>query len=171
MLQRAKECFSFTSHLVSATLLLGDLFRKHSLKFPETALELTAEAYPMLNKAKLRRELSLLYENEDFAACSGALALLRFFRENDLQGTFTETVALLRIVVTTPMTTAESERCPSTSCSIRNFMRNAVTRGRPDALAMLAVERELIRTIPDFNNRVVEKFAAQTHRKAKLMYK
>lgn len=40
--------------------------------FSEAALETTMEAYPVLNKAKLKTELSLIYDNEEFKACSGA---------------------------------------------------------------------------------------------------
>ncbi|XP_078146193.1 uncharacterized protein LOC144542787 [Centroberyx gerrardi] len=94
VLSHAKERFSFTKHLISGTLLQGDLFPEHTVKFPDSALETTVEAYPMLNKAKLKTELSLIYENDEFKACSGALTLFQFFMENNLQGTFTETVSL-----------------------------------------------------------------------------
>ena len=39
------------------------------------ALNATVRAYPMLNKAKLRTELSLIHENAEFKGCCGALAL------------------------------------------------------------------------------------------------
>lgn len=90
----------------------------------------------MLNKAKLRTELSLIYENDKFSACSGALTLLQFFMENNLQGTFTETVTVLKILVTTPMTTAESERCFSTLKRTKTFLRNTMTQDRLNALTM-----------------------------------
>ena len=66
VLSHAKERFSFTKHLISATLLQGELFPQHTVKFPDSALEITAEAYPMLNKAKLKTELTLIFENDDF---------------------------------------------------------------------------------------------------------
>ncbi|KAL0149148.1 hypothetical protein M9458_055580 [Cirrhinus mrigala] len=61
----AKERFSFTKHLVSATLLQGDLFPQHHKMFPDSALDTTVEAYPSLDKARLKTELSLIYSNED----------------------------------------------------------------------------------------------------------
>lgn len=141
------------------------------MKFPDSALETTVEAYPALNKAKLKTELSLIYENDEFKACSGALTLFQFFMENNLQGTFTETVSLLKILITTPMTTAESERCFSTLKRIKTFLRNTMTQDHLNALAMLSMEKELVRNIPDFNNRVIERFAAQKDRRAKFLYK
>ncbi|XP_064180996.1 zinc finger MYM-type protein 1-like isoform X1 [Anguilla rostrata] len=171
VLSHAKERFSFTKHLISATLLQGDLFPAHTVKFPDSALETAVEAYPMLNKAKLKTELSLIYENDEFKACSGALTLFQFFMENNLQGSFTETVSLLKILITTPMTTAESERCFSTLKRIKTFLRNTMTQDRLNALAMLSMEKKLIRNIPDFNNRVIERFATQKDRRAKFLYK
>ncbi|XP_028433371.1 uncharacterized protein LOC114555277 [Perca flavescens] len=90
ILIHAKERFSFTQHLISTTLLHGELFPQHSVKLPDTALETTVEAYPMLNKAKLKTELSLIYENSECKACSGAVPLYQFFMENNLQSTFTD---------------------------------------------------------------------------------
>ena len=171
ILIHAKERFSFTQNLISATLLHGELFPQHSVKLPDTALETTVEAYPMLNKAKLKTELSLIYENSEFKACSGAVPLYQFFMENNLQSTFTETVSLLKILITTPMTTAESERCFSTLKRIKTFLRYSMTQDCLNALAMVSMEKKLVRDIPDFNKRVIERFATQKDRRAKFLYK
>ncbi|XP_033986973.1 zinc finger MYM-type protein 1-like [Trematomus bernacchii] len=169
ILSHAKERFSFTKHLISSTLLQGDLFQQHSRTFPEAALETTVEAYPLLDKAKLKTELSLVYDNDQFRACSGAVTLLQFFLDNNLQETFTETVSLLKVLVT--MATAEAERCFSTLKRIKTFLRNSMTQDRLNALAMLSIEKKLIRSIPDFNTRVIERFATQKERRAKFLYK
>ncbi|KAL1022431.1 hypothetical protein UPYG_G00027540, partial [Umbra pygmaea] len=50
IISHAKERFSFTKHLISATLLQGELFPQHSSKFPDSALETTVDAYPTLDK-------------------------------------------------------------------------------------------------------------------------
>ena len=170
-MSHVQERFSFTKHLVSATLLQGDLFPQHSRRFPDSALETAAEAYPMLDKARLKTELSLIYEHEDFKGCGGALALFQVLMENDLQDTFTETVRLLKILLTTPMSTAESERCFSTSRRITAFLRNTVAQDRLNALAMLSIERQLTRDIPDFNTRVIERFASQKDRRSTFLYR
>ncbi|XP_049902360.1 uncharacterized protein LOC126391557 [Epinephelus moara] len=102
---------------------------------------------------------------------SGALTLFQFFMENNLQATFTETVSLLKILITSPMTTAESERCFSTLKRIKTFLRNTMTQDRLNALAMLSMEKNLVRNIPDFSKRVIESFATQKDRRAKFLYK
>ncbi|XP_073323342.1 zinc finger MYM-type protein 1-like [Pagrus major] len=172
ILGHAEHRFAFTKHLISATLLQADRFQQYHSQFPEAALNTTMEAYPLLNKNKLKTELALIYSNDEFKSCSGAVALYHLFMGNNLQDTFSETVALLKIIIiTTPMTTAESERCFSTLKRIKTFLRNTMSQDRLNALAMLSMEKKLVKTIPDFNHRVIEKFASLKDRRAKFMYK
>lgn len=44
---------------------------------------------------------------------------------------------------------------------ITTLSRNTVTQDRLNALAMLSMEMKLVRNIPDFNNRVSERFSTQ----------
>ena len=171
ILGNAKQRFAFTKHLISATLLQGDKFQQYNKQFPEAALNTTMEAYPLLNKNKLKTELSLIYSTDEFKNCSGAVALYQLFMGNNLQDTFSETVALLKILITTPMTTAESERCFSTLKRIKTFLRNTMSQDRLNALAMLSMEKKLIKNIPNFNHRVIEKCASVKERRAKFQYK
>ena len=151
ILDHSNERFSFTDHLVSATLLQEDMFEKYCQSFPEEALNTTVKAYPMLNKAKLKTELSLIYENPEFEGCCGALALYQVLMSYNLQETFSETVTLLNILITTPMTTVEAERCFSTLKRVKAFLRISMGQERMNALAMLSMERELVLKMPDFH--------------------
>ena len=89
----------------------------------------------------------------------------------NLQETFSETVSLLNILITTPMTTAEAERCFSTLKRIKTFLRNSMGQERLNALAMLSMERELVLNMRDFNEKVIDRFAALKERRAKFQYK
>ena len=89
----------------------------------------------------------------------------------NLQETFSETVSLLNILITTPMTTAEAERCFSTLKIIKTFLRNSMGQERLNALAMLSMERELVLNMRDFNEKVIDRFAALKERRAKFQYK
>ncbi|KAM4628575.1 zinc finger MYM-type protein 1-like [Polymixia lowei] len=164
ILAHTKERFFFTKHLTSATLLQGEMFQQHRKQFPEAALKATIEAYPVLNKNKLKTELSLIYSHDEFKNCKSALAVYHLFMENNLQDTFSETVTLLKILITTPMITTESERCFSTLKRIKTFLRNIMTQDHLNALAMLSMEKKLTKDIPDFNRRVIEKFASVKER-------
>ena len=125
----------------------------------------------MLDQAKLHTELSLIYENPEFKGCCGALALYQLLMSYNLQDTFSETVALLNIIITTPMTTSEAERCFSTLKRIKTFLRNSMGQERLNALAMLSMERKLVLSMPDFNERVIDCFAALKERRSKFQYK
>ncbi|XP_069481109.1 protein zwilch homolog isoform X1 [Ambystoma mexicanum] len=167
----AKKRFAFTKHLVTAKLLQSDLFERYERSFPVDVLADAVDAYPMLIKDRLRTELALMYGRPEFRRASSAVALFRFFIENNLQETFSETVKLLRILITTPMTTSESERCFTTLKSIKTFLRNTMKQDGLNALAMLSMEKQLIQDIPDFNKQTIEKFAALKDRQATFLYK
>ncbi|KAI9536407.1 hypothetical protein NQZ68_033666 [Dissostichus eleginoides] len=66
----------------------------------------------------------------------------QFFMENNVQSTFPDT-----------------------------FLRNTMSQDRLNALAMLSMEKKLVRDIPDFNKKVIERFATQKERRAKFLYK
>lgn len=126
-------------------LLEGELFDRHLKAFPEEALNTTMRAYPVLHKEKLRTELPLIYGSPDFRGCSGALALYQVLQSYNLQDAFFETVVLLNILITTPMTTAEAKKSFSTLKRIKMFLRNTMGQELLNALAMLSMERELVR--------------------------
>ncbi|XP_048085448.1 zinc finger MYM-type protein 1-like [Alosa alosa] len=170
IMRHTKERFHFTAHLVSSSLLQADKFPFYKTTFPEDALNSTLRAYPMLNGNKLKAELSVIYSKEEFIACCGAVDLFQLFMENFLEEVFSETVTLLKILITMPMTTPEPERCFLKSKRIQTFLRNTTTQERLNALAMLSVENRLVTEMIDFNQKVIEKFAAQNERKAQFMF-
>ncbi|CAH2281680.1 zinc finger MYM-type 1-like [Pelobates cultripes] len=167
----AKEHFSFYDHLLGASLLATELFDKYLLRFPYKVLDDTVYAYPMLNKERLRTELEIIYKNKEFRSCGGEVAIYSFLIRNDLNEAFNETFTLLKILITTPMPTSESDRCFSTVKKIKTFLQSSMVEHRLEALSMLSVERELVNNIPDFNNRIIEKFAALKNRREHFMYK
>nr|XP_015813791.2 uncharacterized protein LOC107384836 [Nothobranchius furzeri] len=170
ILAHTRQRFSFTNHLVSATLLQAEMFEQRCHTFPTGALNATVEANPMLNKNQLKTELSLVYENPEFRSCCGALALYQLLMRYNLQDTFSGIVALMNILITTPMTTAEAESCFSTLKRIKTSLRNSMDQKRLNALAMLSIERGLVWSMPDFNE-VIDHFAALKDRRAKFHYK
>ena len=164
--------FAFTNHLVSSRLVDVNLFPSFAKIFPEKELEEAVRTYPSLVKAQLRTELEVLYSRSDFHKADGAVAMLQILIENNLhEDTFQQLSELLRIIVTTPMTSSEPERCFSTLKRIKTFLRNTMTEDRLSALAMLAVEKKLVNNIRDFNNKVIDKFAATKTRRMDFLYK
>ena len=67
-------------------------------------------AYPMLDKVKLKTELCALYGREDICSDDKLNSLLNVLLKNNLEAAFSETIKLLKILLTTPMSSTETER-------------------------------------------------------------
>ena len=169
--EETRSRFQATSHLDASRLVDSANFEEFCKKFPDNVLTLTVKNYPILNQNRLQTELSVFYERPDFRNVDGAVNLLKLILRNNLQDAFSEITTLLRLIVTIPMTTAEPERCFSSLKRIKTFMRNAMSQDRLTALAMLAIEKNLISQIPDFNSKVIEKFAAKKTRRIELNFR
>ena len=75
------------------------------------------------------------------------------------------------LIIITPSTMAEPERCFSTLKRIKTFLRNTMTEDKLSALVMLAIEKKLMNNIKDFNHRVIDKFAQLKNRQMEFLYK
>jgi hypothetical protein len=153
---QAKERFKFTSHLSAAKLLVSEQFPLYNREFPSMELDETVSAYPMLHTERLQTELSVLYERKEFRQVSGALNLHKIIISSGLQNSLAEVYYLLKIMVTTPMTTAELERCFSTMKRIKTFLRSIMSEERLSVLAMLSAEKNLLESSSNF--KVIEAF-------------
>ncbi|GBM37493.1 hypothetical protein AVEN_263163-1 [Araneus ventricosus] len=125
----------------------------------------------MLLKDRLKTELGVIYRRSDFRNMTGAISLLQFIIENNLQTTFSETYKLLLIIVTIPKTTSEAERCFSTLKRVKTFLRSTMNGDRLSALAMLSIEKRMINDIPKFNENVIDLLACEKDRRVDLIYK
>lgn len=168
---QAKERFNFIKHLSAAQLFVCDNFKNYAKQFPTPALNETVEAYPILNKDRLLTELSVLYDRAEFQQATNAAHILKILIKNDLQESFREVVSLLKIVLTTPMTTAEPERCFSTLKRILTFLRSTMAEERLSALSMLSIEKNMVAGIPDFNDKVIDLFSSRKNRRLDFFYK
>lgn len=173
ILSEVQHRFGFSDHLAIAKLFHAEKFVDYKKNFPEDIVKLVKVSYPVVNYLKLKTELEVIYEREDFNANAdvGLIAVLQLFINNKLCNTFSETVKLLNILCTLPMTTVESERCFSTLKRIKTFLRNTMGGDRLCALAMLSMEKVLIKQIPNFNEQVIDHFAKSKNRRIDLLFK
>lgn len=147
--------FSFTNHLISATLLQGNLFVRHTTQFPDAALETTVEAYPILDKAKLRTESEPQVEGLQW--CTDSVLII-----NWEQPTFK--ASLLRL--TTSHDHNQIREVLLYFEGNQDFPEEQHDTGSPE-YSMLPMKKKLVRNISDFNKRVTESFATQ---EAKFLY-
>ena len=171
IINQIKERFSFIGHIAISNLYTSENFAKFNHVFPESCLRESCDAYPFVDKTRLKTELEVIYMREDFRNVSGAVDLLTFLIENNVQQTFSETCKLLKILVTVPMTTCEAERCFSTLNRVKTFLRSTMLEKRLSALAMLSIEKELVRNMSSFNERVIDKFAEKKDRRMNFIYR
>lgn len=166
-----EDRFQFSDHLCVSKLFFVDKFPLYCVEFPENDFQTTLKLHPTVNGPKLRTELEVLYGREDMRTASGATALLQFFFDNNMLRTFSECVMILKIIVTIPMTTVEAERSFSTLNRIKTFLRSSMGNDRLTSLAMLSVEKKMVHNIAEFNNKVIEVFAAAKNRRMEFIYK
>lgn len=171
IINQAKERFFFTGHIAVSNLHASENFSKFNHAFPERCLQESCDAYPFIEKTRLKTELEVIYMREDFRNVSGAVDLLAFLIENNVQRTFSETFKLLKVLMTVPMTTCEAERCFSTLSRVKTFLRSTMSEERLSALAMLSIEKELVRSMKNFNERVIDKFAEKKDRRMNFIYR
>ncbi|GBN32769.1 hypothetical protein AVEN_58866-1 [Araneus ventricosus] len=148
---QVKNRFCFIFHYFAVSLLEAPKFQEYEKKFPTQILDQTTDIYSMLQKDRLKTELGVIYRRSDFRNMTGAISLLQFIIQNNLQTTFSQTYKLLLIIVTIPMSTAEAERCCSTLKRVKTFLRRIMSEDRLSALAMLSIEKGIISDIPKFN--------------------
>ncbi|VVC46294.1 HAT, C-terminal dimerisation domain [Cinara cedri] len=146
-------------------------FSLYEKNFPQKYVDDTIKAYPFLNKSKLQTELELIYKRTDFRSITGAVNLLQFIIDNNLEQIFSETFKLIRIIATIPMTTAEAERSFSTLKRIKTFLRNTTAEERLTALTMLSIEQKMVNQIPNFNEEVITVFMKKKDRRIDLEFK
>ena len=173
MIAQVEDRFSKSDHLIAAQLVDCSLFPKFVRSFPEAQLACAIKLWPtaLMNEGKLQTELALLYGHTELHTGKSALSLFQAIHENNLQEALSETCTLLSIIITTPMTSAESDRNCSTLKRIQTFTRNTMGQQRLNALSMLSIENPFVHGLVDFNSKVIERFAQAKNHRANFLFK
>lgn len=171
IITQIKDRLSYKGHLEADFLLKNQLFNTFDNCFPCEIFDRVTAAYPMLAKERLRTELEVMYSRCEFSRINGATNILAFILKNNLESTFPEVVKLLKIILTTPMNTTDAERCFSTLKRVKILLRNSMSNDKPNALAMMSINRDFVREISNFDEKVLEKFESLEHRRLDFTYK
>jgi hypothetical protein len=70
-----KHRFKEASHTLPFTLIESQLFMVHKKHFSTELMSNVVKYYPMLSKAKLESELTVVYRNDTFANVKSVFAL------------------------------------------------------------------------------------------------
>jgi len=170
LMLQCQERFRFVGHSESSRLFDTTQFCQYSRQFPIIMLEHAVKYYPMLNKNKLYAELNILYKRQELSHFKSLTELLILLYSLNLCNTFSEVTKLIKILLTTPMTTDESERCFSTLKRVETFGRSTMGNDKLGALAMLSIESELVASLKDFNEKVIDLFSIPENRRMDFIY-
>lgn len=169
-----KECLAFTCHLYGEKIFQREHFNEYNKNgIPEDDVNQFCYAFPTIDKHSFITELEVFYSRSEITDTNmtGCLKILNFIIAFGLDGTFKEITKALKILVTIPMSTSETERCFPTMNLIKSYLRNTMTDERPTAMTMLSIEQSMIREIPDFNEQVVEKFISEKNRELDFSFR
>ena len=127
----------------------------------------------MLNKCKLpsRITVAVLYASPGLSCFKSLTEFLQMINSLNLVTTFYKASKLLKILITTSMTTAESKTCFSTLKRMKSFLRSTMGNERLSALAMLFIESKLVSEIKDFNEKVMDHFFTSNIRRMDFIFK
>ncbi|CAH1106331.1 unnamed protein product [Psylliodes chrysocephalus] len=121
VLLQIKTRFNFSRHLVASNLFMSEKFSVYRHQFPESFLNETCIQFSFLDQNMLKNELQVLYQRDELSTTSGAVPLSILLNEEGLICTFQETLKLLGILITIPMSTSEAECCFSMLKRFKTF--------------------------------------------------
>lgn len=146
-------------------------FLSFASEFPLAKMQIIVKHFSFFDADALKNELSVIYSNKMFQNMSSLIEFFGFLRDNNLCSTFEQTSKLVEIVLATPVTTVESERCFSTLKNIKSYKSSTMGQSRLNSLAVLSICKEVILDIQNFNEKVIDLFAQQKERRADFLYK
>ena len=163
--------YSYPKHLVAAKFFNKESFNGFKNELPTEKIILTTETYPMIDKEKLETELKVFYCRSDIHEYSKLVDLLKLILENKLDDVLSEITKLIKIFLTTLMTTSQPERCFSTSKKIKTFVRSTMNSERLNALAVLSMVKSFFSSHPEMKKKIINLFPQIKTRRMDFIFK
>lgn len=154
--------FENFSELEYVSLLNNKKISEYKKKFPTTLINLLKIEYPKIfDPTRLCNELSVIYSSEIYKDRS-IPEFVRYNVENGLISTFSESQKLACLILTLPSTTASVERSFSCLKRIKTYCRNSMSEDRLSDLAIMSIEKRLLKNLlsdcNQFYDKVIEEF-------------
>ncbi|KAF7694126.1 hypothetical protein HF521_007879 [Silurus meridionalis] len=126
------------------------------------------------DSGRLRSELQVLYSDQDLQGNRGKLCdYLVFLKDMELDSAMPQLYKLFSLVATIGATSAGVERSFSCLKRLKSYTRNTMGQGRLSSLALLAIERTLVKSLektPSWYDRVTDHFL-EKERRAEFTFK
>lgn len=142
---------------------------------PEEAFQSVLKSYGHhFDSGRLRSELQVLYSDQDLQGNRGKLCdYLVFLKDIELDSAMPQLYKLFSLVARIGATSAGVERSFSCLKRLKSYTRNTMGQGRLSSLALLAIERTLVKSLektPSWYDRVTDHFL-EKERRAEFSFK
>ncbi len=175
ILEQIPRRFSHLESMLFLELVNPGKFDDMRQAFPEEAFQSVLKSYGHhFDSGRLRSELQVLYSDQDLQSNRGKLCdYLVFLKDMELDSAMPQLYKLFSLVATIGATSAGVERSFSCLKRLKSYTRNTMGQGRLSSLALLAIERTLVKSLektPSWYDRVTEHFL-EKERRAEFTYK
>ncbi|KAA0707389.1 hypothetical protein E1301_Tti021025 [Triplophysa tibetana] len=138
-----------TTSVISEELVNPGKFDDMRQAFPEEAFQSVLKSYcHHFDSGRLRSELQVLYSDQDLQSNKGKLCdYLVFLKDMELDSAMPQLYKLFSLVATIGATSAGVERSFSCLKRLKSYTRNTMGQGRLSSLALLAIERTLVKSL------------------------
>lgn len=168
--------FKDISSLNFLELVNFNKFHMYVHNFPETSFKSLIDNYKnFFDNDKLKRELQILYaDNAIFGNSNTLNGITEFIFANNIVSDVPELYKLFCLILSLPPTSASVERSFSALKRIKSYTRNTMSQDRLNNLALIAIERGLVKELARgdiFFEKIIDDFATKKDRRIDLIYK
>ncbi|XP_076062468.1 uncharacterized protein LOC143037799 [Oratosquilla oratoria] len=173
ILMSLRERFSGMQEYAFFELLDVNKFEEFANSFPMQHMDCLKNKYPSIFDCKsLVNEQKNMYIDSDFKKCKSINTILELLYKLELTSAMPESIKLIKLLLTIPLTSVANERSLSTLDRIHSYLRSTMSQERLSSLARISIEKSILN---DLNNkelydRILQEFAIKP-RRLEFMYK
>ncbi|XP_076030931.1 zinc finger MYM-type protein 1-like [Oratosquilla oratoria] len=145
ILMSLRERFSGMQEYAFFELLDVNKFEEFANSFPMQHMDCLKNKYPGIFDCKsLVNELKYMYIDSDFKKCKSINTILELLYKLELTSAMPESIKLIKLLLTIPLTSVANERSFSTLDRIRSYLRSTMSQERLSSLARISIEKSIL---------------------------
>ncbi|XP_076069769.1 zinc finger MYM-type protein 1-like [Oratosquilla oratoria] len=174
ILMSLRERFSGMQEYAFFELLDVNKFEEFANSFPMQHMDCLKNKYPGIFYCKsLVNELKYMYIDSDFKKCKSINTILELLYKLELTSAMPESIKLIKLLLTIPLTSVANERSFSTLDRIRSYLRSTMSQERLSSLARITIEKSILNDLDnkkELHDKILQEFAIKP-RRLEFMYK
>ena len=168
ILMSLRERFASIQEYAFFSLLDVNNFEEFANSFPMQHIVSLQNKYPHIFYYKgLINELKYMYIDCDFKKCKSINSILELLYKLELTSAMSESIKLIQLLLTIPVTSVANERSFSTLDRIRSYLRSTMAQERLSSLACISIEKSLLNNLDkkkELHDRILHEFAIKPRR-------